>query len=301
MLKRVHLGFFLALILAGCTQLETIPYTPSQTPEGWLLIQPYAEFQLASHVVYLIQPSTSAIVYLLGLITIAAGAYFLRIRNEQCTRLWWGIALLLWGAGALLAGTSYEAFSYAIKCAGREYCVWTSGWEVLYLLFSVASVDAMLVAVAYSSASGKLRQTLITYAGINLAAYLIILLTGVLVPIKFLISFELLLVMAAPSILIFLIINTRRYMLRKGPLDKALLGAWAWLILTIAAYFLYLLSGLTGWLWAQGMWFTENDVLHIGLIIWMVYLAHMVAPLARDEQLVHMNVGEIAVDLPNFD
>lgn len=272
--KRGFLWFSLGLVLAGCTQLESIPYVPPQTPESWLLIQPYAKFQLASRAVYL-----------LGLITIAAGAYFLRIRNEQRTRLWWGIALLLWGAGALLAGTSYEAFSYAIKCAGREYCVWTSGWEVLYLLLSVASVDAMLVAVAYSSTSDKLRRALIAYAGINLAVYLILLVIGALVPIKFLISFELLLVMAAPGIVIFLIINTRRYIQRKDPLDKALLGAWGWLILTIAAYFLYLLSGLTGWLWAQGMWFSENDVLHIGLIVWMVYLTRRVAPLARDEQL----------------
>jgi hypothetical protein len=66
-------------------------------------------------------------------------------------------------------------------------------------------------------------------------------------------------------------------------MDLALLGAWAWLVFTIGAYFLYLISGLTHRLWAHRLWFSENDVLHIGLIMWMVYIAVAVAPLVKDE------------------
>ena len=136
-MKRYHLLLTLLFFLTACGRLDTIPFEPAQTPETWLQIQPFAELKLGFQKIIFVQPSTSVIVYLLGVITIAVGLYFLKIRNGQFSRLWWGIALLLWGVGALLAGTSYEAFSYAIKCAGRDACLWTSWWEVVYLIVSV--------------------------------------------------------------------------------------------------------------------------------------------------------------------
>lgn len=282
-MKRSLALLLTGLFLAGCQSLETIPYTPLQTPASWLQMQPYLQFQLASRNIILVQPSTTAIVYLLGLITIGAGLYFFKIGNGQRSRLWWGIALLLWGLGAMLAGTSYEAFSYAIKCAGRQVCAWTSGWEIVYLFFSVASLNAMLVAEAFSCASGKLRRGLTGYALISTALYLLTLLAGSLLPRKFLISFELLILVGVPNLLIFLVLNGRRYARYKQRMDLVLLGTWAWLILTIAAYFLFYISGLSQKLWAQGIWFTENDVLHIGLIIWMVYIMRGVSRHVVDE------------------
>ena len=281
-MKRILPCILSFLILSGCRQLETILYSPPQTPETWLTIQPYWRIQLGAREIIFIQPSSTLFVYALGLLAIGVGLYFLRIRQGQRTRLWWGIALLLWGVGALFAGTSYEAFSYAIKCAGRTACIWTSSWELLYLIFSVASMDSMVLAVAYSSATGKLRKALIVYAAVNLGIYLLVILIGALIPVKFLISFELLLVFTAPSILLFFIINGHRYLKRREKQDLALLGAWAILGLVIGAYFLYLILGITPQLWAQGVWFSENDVLHIGLILWMLYLALVVARRVKD-------------------
>jgi len=281
-MKRILLFLLTSFLLAACGRLDFIPYTPTQTPESWLQIQPFTEFQFASQNVIFVQPSTSIIVYLLGIFTIAVGLYFLRIRAGQLSRLWWGIALLLWGIGALLAGTSYEAFSYAIKCAGREACLWTSWWEILYLIASVWSIDAMTMAVAYSSTTGKLRKTLSVYAIVNAVVYFIVVMIGAFIPVKFLISFELLLVVSAPGILAFFVINCWRYFKFKESLDLTLLGTWIWLGVTIAAYFLYLISGNTATLWAKGIWFSENDVLHIGLIIWMLYIAFFLAPKVKD-------------------
>lgn len=281
-MKKFTLLFSILFFLTACGRLDFIPYTPAQTPETWLQIQPFAEFQFASQNIIFIQPSTSIVVYFLGILTIGVGLYFLKIRQGQLSRFWWGIALLLWGIGALLAGTSYEAFSYAIKCVGRDFCLWTSWWEILYLLASVWSIDAMMLAVAYSSTTGKLRKVLSVYSVVNAIVYFIIVMIGVFIPVKFLISFELLLAVAAPSIIAFFVINGWRYFKYKLRSDLTLLGTWIWLGITIAAYFLYLISGNTASLWARGLWFSENDVLHIGLIIWMLYIAFALAPQVKD-------------------
>ncbi len=281
-MKRVFALLSLMIALSACGRLDAIPYDPPQTPETWLQIQPYTRFTLGGQDIFLMQPSTTAIVYLLGLLTIGVGLYFLRIRADQRSRLWWGITLLLWGLGALLAGTSYEAFSYAIKCAGREFCLWTSWWEIAYLLVTVWSIDAMTLAVAYSSAAGGLRKGLTVYAYVNALIYLILVLVGVFVPVKALISFEFLLAIGAPAFLVFFGINLGRYAKTKSGLDLALIGAWLGMAVTVAAYVLYFLSGLTNMLWASGLWFSENDVLHICLILWMLYIAITVAPRATD-------------------
>lgn len=269
-----------ALVLAGCSALGSIPYSPPTTPGEWLAMQPYTEIRS----VLVVQPSTSAIVYLLGVISILAGLYFFRIRGAEKSRVWWGIALLLWGAGALFAGSSYEAFSYQLKCAGREVCTWTHWMEVVYLVLSLGSVDAMLMAEAYACTTGQRRQRLMGFAWSSFGFYLLLVLTGSLVPIKFLISFELLILMAVPNVVIFLYLNARRYWQTRERMDLYLLVTWGWLILTIAAYFLYYLSDIAENLWERGMWFTENDVLHIGLIILMAYIGLVVARQVKDEK-----------------
>jgi hypothetical protein len=124
---------------------------------------------------------------------------------------------------------------------------------------------------------GKWRQVMSFYALMNAALYMGVVLVGALVPVKFLISFELLLLVAAPNILILFVLNGRRYYKLKDPMDLALLGTWLGLGITLGAYFLYLVLEVTPELWAQGVWFSENDVLHIGLILWMIYIALVVA------------------------
>jgi len=273
------------LAASACGRLESIPCRPAQTPASWLASQPFVELTLASRRLVVMQPSSSAIVYLLALLTIAVGFYLLRIRERQRSRLWWGIALLLWGAGALLAGTSYQAFSYAIKCAGRATCAWTSWWEVGYLLLTVWAIDAMTLGTAHACMAGRGRRALATYATANAVLYTLVVLAGGFAPNRHLVSFELLVFFAAPGVGWMLGLNARRYRRQRragGGMDLALLGAWLGLILTLGAYLLYLVSGVTARLWARGIWFSENDVLHLGLILWMLFLAVAVAPRLRD-------------------
>lgn len=277
MTRKISLFSISLIVLSGCNRLASIPYHPEQTPESWLIIQPFTEVNIGRASFILVQPSSTAFVYLLGIITIGAGLTCLRIRDAYQSRLWWGIALLLWGFGAMFAGTSYQAFSYEIKCAGQEFCSWTSWWEIFYLIFSAASVNAMIIAGAYSSCVGKWRKVLIIYAFMNITLYVLIVLIGTYSLNKFLISFELLLIFTAPNIILLLILNGWRYFKFRQPMDLALVITWLWLGFTIGLYFLYWILDITSDLWEQAIWFSENDVLHIGLILWMVYIAVFVA------------------------
>ncbi|KAB2967584.1 MAG: hypothetical protein F9K18_04105 [Thermoanaerobaculia bacterium] len=270
------------LATSACGRLETIPCDPPQTPESWLASQPHVEVAVGSHRLVLVQPSTSAIVFALGLLTIGIGVRLLSRREGQRSRLAWGVALGLWGAGALLAGTSYEAFSYAIKCAGRATCAWTSWWEVGYLLLSGASVGAMVLGTAHACAAGRLRRALSAGAVAGVALYLAVVLTGAFVPVRFLVSFELLVLCAAPGFAALLVLSARRWRRGGDLLDRALLRAWLGLAAVFGAYCLYLGLGAGAALWAKDIWFSGNDVLHVGLIAWMLHLAAAVLPRLRD-------------------
>ena len=272
-------------VLSGFSRLKTIRYTdPELTPANWCEAQPCVKIRFASREIILTQPTSTFLVYSLGLLTIGAGLYFLRIRDSEISRLWWGISLLLWGSGALLAGTSYQAFGYEIKCAGRQSCAWTSWWEVVYLMFQQVSIDAMLVAVAYSCTEGSLQIILLIYALVNAVVYVILTLIGGIVPIKSLITFELMVRVSTPIFLLFFILNGWRYWTLKNPMDLALLGTWILLLLTMGAYWLYDDLDITQKLWdkGEGIWLSQNDVLHICLILWVIYIATVVANRIKD-------------------
>lgn len=67
-------------------------------------------------------------------------------------------------------------------------------------------------------------------------------------------------------------------------MDLVLLGTWVLLLTTSAAYYIYDHLGITEKLWGRGTgsWFSQNDVLHIGLILWVIYIAKVVAHRVTD-------------------
>ena len=268
--------------MTGCDRLAAIPYTPDQSPETWLQIQPFMVLKIGSAEIVLVQPSSSIFVYLLGIIAIGVGIYFFHIQENYQSRKWWGVALVLWGLGALFAGTSYQAFSYEIKCSGQSLCSWTSWWEIIYLILSVASINALFISGTYSSSGERNRKLLRSYAILNTALYSFLIMIGIYVLNKFLLSFELLLIFTAPTILILLLLNGWRFYKYGEDMDFALLITWIWLGVTIGAYFGYLTLGFTDDLWESGIWFSENDVLHIGLMSWMIFIAVYVAKRVTD-------------------
>lgn len=284
-LKIAILSLLLVSLFASCDRLDSIPYSPEHTPESWLEHQPHQPIKIGNLEFVLVQPSSSIIVYSLGIICLIFGISFLKQNQQQKSKKWWGIALILWGIGALLAGTSYQAFSYEIKCAGREICTWTSWWEVYYVIFSAASIDAMMLALVHTSISGKQKKIFTVYAISKTILYTSIVLLGGFIAQKFLISFELLLLVSIPSILAFLVINLKQYRKNKTIVEKKLLFTWVFLALVIGVYYIYLMLGFTEDLFQKGYWFSANDVLHLGLIAWFFYIGLALKPAIKDQTI----------------
>lgn len=262
------------LILSGCG-VDTLLYQPQTTPQEWCAQRPCVE---AGGVV-LAEPWSSALVFALALLWIGVGIYFLASRRGQRSRQWFAISLVLGGLAAGSAGISYQAFSYELKCAGREYCVLTNGYEIAYSLLQVASMSAMVIAVAFALASARARRGITIYAVLNVVVYVLVTILGILLPSAFLLSFELLLVFAIPALVIAAVLAVRR---RSESLARRVLWVLVLLVLVQIAYLVYFSLGITESLWASGVYFSANDVLHVGMLIWLVVTGVALGPALRD-------------------
>ncbi len=259
---------FVTFLIIIFNKFENLPNLSHTRPNQWCSSQPCLNI---SNLV-IVQPTSSIFVYSLGLISIIFGLIFLGDTKLGIPQKWWGIALLLWGIGALLAGTSYQAFSYEIKCSGRSVCLQTSWWEVIYMIFSVASVNSMLMTQAYHKVSLKLNKGIKLYASIHLIIYSFIVLIGSIILNKLLISFEFMVLTLAPTIIFLLVFNLVRFRKYHNQEDKDYALIWITLILIILIYFIYYFFSITQFFWEKGLWLSENDILHISLIFWMLFI-----------------------------
>ena len=225
-------------------RLKSIPH-PDLTSEIWCREQPCMKIRIASKEIIISQPLSSFWVYFLGLFLIRVSLYYFQIQNGEKSRLWWGISLLLMGIGGLLAGPSYQAFGYEIKCSGRQVCSWTSWWEVVFLMFHQISMNAMLVAIAYSCTTGTFQIVLLGYALASSLVFIILICIGGIVPIKCLITFEFIVWGSAPVFFFFCIFNAWRYYMFRDSMDLVLLGSWMMLFGTMMAYWTYSKLGIT--------------------------------------------------------
>jgi len=192
--------------------------------------------------------------------------------------------MLVWGVGTLCAGSSYQAFGYMIKGMGRASMSWTSWWEVVYMLLTVASVSLMAMAINASSAGGVWRKALKAWAILSFVAYALFALIGASLPNRFMVSFEAMVLFIIPGMLAFFAVNISRYLKTRQRSELLLLGAWVGMAATMGAYYAYYLAGVGPALWERGIWFSENDILHVGLIGWMFYLGLAVAPAIGDRK-----------------
>lgn len=261
------IGGFLGFLLLG--QVDKVLIDPVTTASELIDAAPYMDLGG----LILQQPSSTVLVFLLGLVTIGVGVPYLR--QSGFINRWLGINFIFWGLGAWVAGLSYQAFGAALKCTGDQPCAWTNGVELFYMILTVLSINALLV--AYSGfTEGKVKAQLQRLAIISVWGYTILQGIGMMVPVKFLLSYEFMLIFLATNIVLMMGISFRR---KADPLHRRLWTLWLLFLGVNAAYFVALFSGYALPLYeSTGIWFNENDVLHVLLLAWMVLWVTMVKP-----------------------
>ncbi len=270
------------LSLTGCARLDAIDYTPKLSPEAFLQQQPSVHIAMGSLDFMLCQPSSSVFVFLVAFFTIFTGYKILSRADGQWSRQWWGVGLLLTGVGALLAGVSYQAMGYEIKCNGREFCTFTSWWEIFYMLLSALGMAAFVIAAAYSNAQGLARKTIIYCAALGAISYSAMLLWGAFTANQLLVSFEFMAVFSTMVVLFLIALHGSGFAKNKDAMNLTSLKAWLIFVAVFLGYILYLTLQISAALWKTGVWFTENDVLHLGMIYWVFYVGRNVANVVQD-------------------
>ena len=257
-------------LLTSCNQtknLETLKYEPNITTDSWCALQDCMTIGGMT----ISQPSSSVIVYFLAALTLFVAFRFYQYHSSK-SHFWWSISLILGGLGAFLAGTSFQAFGYEIKCVGKIDCSFTSWWEIGYNILTVGGAAALLVAISYSCMGQTGRKWSKILALLTTVIYTVVVLIGAFTPDKFMVSFELMLLFTLPAYLFIMLLNLKQYFQNKSVLLRHLLFTWILLFAVIGAYYYYLSAGFTQDLWQHGIWFSENDVLHVGMIGWLLFL-----------------------------
>jgi hypothetical protein len=268
-------------IFSNSNQFLLLPLT---TPEKYLSGMPHFTFPFFSHEVVFIQPSSSFFVYSLGLIMILVGVFYFKTRGVHKSRNYWGIGLILWGISALVAGTSYQAFGYELKCADREFCLFTSNFELVYMLLTAYSINFLVAATGYTSLGENGSKWIIRFAVLDSFLYSVYLFIGAIVPIRFLISYEGFMSFVGVNFILMFILNIRHFIKFKDTLNRDLIGIWFGFLGVNLGYFIFLLGGIGQKLYAStGFWFNENDVLHILLILWALLIFWIMRKDLRDD------------------
>ncbi len=266
-------------IITGCGQLPNLKLDPPVKPSEWCDHQPC--WQIGEITVN--QPSSSILVFVLTALTLWLAYYFYKTRRQEASRFWWSFSLLLAGLGALFAGISFQAFAYEIKCKGFEYCNYTSYWEIAYNVFTVAGAAAMLIGIAHSFFKNSLIGACKIYAVVTTLCYIVLSIVGILNANKFLLSFEFMILFSLPPYLIILVYQLYHFTKKPSKLLIRYLTCWAILIFTFIAYSIYLANAYTEKLWASGTWWSANDVLHILMILWCLYIYYFLADFVQDK------------------
>jgi hypothetical protein len=275
MLKsKPHVALLLGLVLLVSCQAPA----PIASAD-WCASQPCLEF----FGITVNQLSSSLLVFILSFYSLFVGYKFYHNRGLHLSRKYWGISLVLGGIGAFAAGLSFQAFGYEIKCAGKVLCDNTSSFEIAYNIITVWSAAWLLLAISASFLHKSKLKVLRVLKIIFSLIYTILCLSAYYNSEYLFVSFEFLLGYISPIYLYIFIITAYQFTKAKEYHGlKKYANAWLILMITIIAYYFYLSFGFTELLWEKGIWFSANDVLHLGMMGWLYYLSNNLIEMVED-------------------
>jgi len=251
------------------SKIDTLLLLPLQSAESFLNLSPFITI---NNLIFQ-QPSSSILVFLLAIITTGLGIEYLYHRKNDFS-IWLGINFVFWGIGAFLAGLSYQSFGYYLKCVGYEYCTFTNWVELLYMTFTVLSINALLVSYVYIIDSPKIQSFIRNFSLSSVVLYTFFQGIGIILPNQFMISYEGMLVFLSPNIIIMMVLSYKRI---KEELHKKLFILWILFLGVNIAYFVALFAQQGPYLLSNfNIWFNENDTLHVVLILWMLVWRWMI-------------------------
>jgi len=138
------------------------------------------------------------------------------------------------------------------------------------MICTVAGAGAAFSGVATSCLSKSQQRFWSTYAVLTTIIYNINVLAGTILAHRFLVSFEMMLLFCFFGGCSIFIITARQYYRNRDTLTKHYLGIWIDLVVVIMVYYLYYMGGFAVELWSHGIWFSENDVLHVLMMAWVL-------------------------------
>ena len=244
----------------------------------WCLNQPCLEI----FGIRISQISSSILVYALAFYGLFVGYKYYKTQAAQKSKLYWSVSLVLGGIGAFSAGTSFQAFAYVIKCAGKEFCDTISAFEIAYNILTIWSAGFLCLAIGVAFLRHSKMRTLAIMTLAYCSIFTVLSLIAFNEDLFLLVSFEFLLLYLAPLYLNIFTITVYQHIKNANESSRKHLIAWLALMLTLIAYYLYLNFHCTELLWSKGIWFSANDVLHLGMIGWLYYLSNGLIGVVED-------------------
>jgi hypothetical protein len=192
-------------------------------------------------------------------------------------RVWWAYAFLVWGVSVVFAGVSFQAFTFQLRCTGDPHgdavCLhekydWVA--QTYYILQSIG-IDLFVVARSYRAMR---KHTEMAKRYVILHSGLYVLCVCVAPPLR---GYIVSMVFITPSFVVLRMIN----FVCLG--DKILHAAWTIMSCSFLWYLAWIAFAPYGRWWEEtGWWFSENDALHLPLVLF-VPLAYVSVRKVKDK------------------